>query len=193
MFYGRTITFFLVNFAATLACISAFGAIPSTGQSVTLAWNAGTSSTVAGYRLYYGGASRAYTNTIDLGDNTKATVSGLVAGATYFFAVTDYDIIGLESVFSDEITYTVPGGATLAASALALGGMLLIGRGHAGNVYDIQTSADLRSWSRIASVTMDANGTFRFTIPNIANDATRWYRLRQSSPSPRTEPQQRSW
>jgi hypothetical protein len=193
MLYGRTITFFLVNFVATRACLSASGAVPPTGQSVTLAWNAGSSSTVAGYRLYYGGASRAYTNTMDVGNSTTATVSDLVAGATYFFAVTDYDIIGLESAFSDEASYTVPGGATLAASALALGGMLLIGRGHAGNVYDIQTSVDLRSWSRIASVTMEANGTFQFTIPNTANDATRWYRLRQTSPSPRTEPQQRSW
>jgi len=182
MLYGRTITFLLVNFVATLACISAFGAVPPTGQSVTLAWNAGATSTVAGYRLYYGGASRAYTNTMDVGNNTTATVSDLVAGATYFFAVTDYDIIGLESVFSDEASYTVPGGATLAASALALGGMLLIGRGPAGNVYDIQTSVDLQSWSRLASMTMDANGTFQFTIPNIATDATRWYRLRQTSP-----------
>src|SRR5262250_1619790 len=118
MFFTRTVTF--LNFVATLACISAFGAVPPTGESVILAWNPATSSTVAGYRLYYGGASRAYTNKIEVGVSTTATVSGLVAGATYFFAVTDYDIIGLESVFSDEISYTVPGD-TLTASALPLG------------------------------------------------------------------------
>src|SRR6516225_8610900 len=104
MVYGRAITFFLVNFIITLAGISSFGA----GQSVTLGWNASASIDTAGYHLYYGGASGDYTNTLDVGDATIATVPDLTSGATYFFAVTAYDGIGLESAFSGEISYTVP-------------------------------------------------------------------------------------
>ena len=178
MVYGRAITFFLVNFIITLAGISSFGA----GQSVTLGWNASASIDTAGYHLYYGGASGDYTNTLDVGDATIATVPDLTSGATYFFAVTAYDGIGLESAFSGEISYTVPAGAVLAAQALAAGQMVLTGLGPAGYVYDIQASGDLRNWNRTTSVTMDANGTFQFTIPNITSSAVHWYRLKQTSP-----------
>jgi hypothetical protein len=80
----------------------------SAQSSVTLAWDPSTGSEVAGYRLYEGGASKAYTNTIDTGNVTTQSVSGLTAGGTYFFAVTAYDTNGLESDFSNEISYSVP-------------------------------------------------------------------------------------
>jgi len=182
MFFTRTITFFLVNVVTTFAIISAFAAVAPAGRSVTFVWNPSNWSTIAGYRLYYGAASRAYSHTLDVGNNTTATVPDLAIGPTYFFTVTVYDIIGLESTFSNEISYTVPGGARLAAQALARGQILLNGQGPVGYVYEIQTSGDLQSWSRIASVTMNVNGTFQFTIPNAVTDATRWYRLRQISP-----------
>ena len=181
MFYGRSITFFLVNFLTTFASISAFLALPSAGQSVTLAWNPSITSTTEGYHLYYGGVSGDYTNTLDVGSNTVTTIRDLASGATYFFAVTAYDIIGLESVFSDEISYTIPG-ASLTAHALPLGQMLLIGQGPVGFVYEIQTSADMHNWSRVASETMDSQGAFQVKIPKIASDSARWYRLRQTAP-----------
>jgi len=90
-----------VNIVATFTSIAA-SAVNS--QPVTLAWTASASIDTTGYRLYYGGASSDYTNTLDAGDSTIATVPDLAAGATYFFAVTAYDGIGLESVFSDEIS-----------------------------------------------------------------------------------------
>jgi hypothetical protein len=31
-------------------------------------------------------------------------------------------------------------------------------------------------------VTMDANGTFQVTIPNITSSVVHWYRLKQTSP-----------
>lgn len=77
-------------------------------SSVTLAWSPSADSTVVGYRLYQGGASQSYTNIVDVGAATTYTVTGLAAGATYFFAVTAYDATGLESPFSNEISYTVP-------------------------------------------------------------------------------------
>jgi len=77
-------------------------------RSVTLAWNPSAGTNVAGYNLYCGGASGAYTNIVDVGNTTNATISGLTEGATYFFAATAYDSSDLESDFSNEISYTVP-------------------------------------------------------------------------------------
>ncbi len=77
-------------------------------SSVTLAWNASTSTDVTAYNVYYGVASQTYTNMLPAGNVTNATVSGLVQGATYYFSVTALDAIGLESPHSNEISYTVP-------------------------------------------------------------------------------------
>jgi hypothetical protein len=63
---------------------------------------------LAGYRLHYGRASGSYTETVDVGRDTTHTVRGLRPGATYYFAVTAYDIHGNESRLSDEVKATVP-------------------------------------------------------------------------------------
>lgn len=76
--------------------------------SVTLAWDASPTAGVAGYHIYYGIASRFYTNQLDSGTNLTLTVSNLVRGNTYFFAATAYSPTGLESDFSNEATATLP-------------------------------------------------------------------------------------
>jgi hypothetical protein len=77
-------------------------------QSVTLAWNPSTDPNVTGYNVYYGVASGVYTNKIDVGNVTNATINGLVEGVTYYFAATAYNILGVESDFSNETSYSVP-------------------------------------------------------------------------------------
>ena len=77
-------------------------------QSVTLAWNAVTNANVAGYKIYYGSASRNYTNITSVGNVTNATIPGFTQGATYYFAATTLSASGLESSYSSEISYTVP-------------------------------------------------------------------------------------
>lgn len=79
-------------------------------QSVTLAWDSNPESDIGGYIVYYGCASRNYTNAVNVGNVTTNTVRGLVDGATYFFAVTAYNTNGLESDFSDEVSYSSAGG-----------------------------------------------------------------------------------
>ena len=81
--------------------------VQATG-SVTLAWNRCTNSIVAGYNVYYGGASGAYTNEIPAGNATNTTISGLIQGTTYYFVATTYAASGMESPFSSQISYTVP-------------------------------------------------------------------------------------
>jgi hypothetical protein len=88
--------------------IQALSAMVSPGQSVTLAWNRGTNSGIAGYNLYYGGASGDYTNVISGNGATSVTIYGLIPGATYYFAATSYSLSGAESDLSGEVSYTVP-------------------------------------------------------------------------------------
>ena len=45
---------------------------------------------------------------VDVENVTNTTVSGLVEGTTYYFAVASYDIDGLSSAFSNEASYNVP-------------------------------------------------------------------------------------
>jgi len=74
----------------------------------TLAWDRNTESDIAGYRLYYGTASRDYTTRIDVGNTDQYTVTGLAAGVIYYFAATAYDVDGNESGFSEQVVHTIP-------------------------------------------------------------------------------------
>ena len=85
----------------------AFSVMPP-GSRVTLAWDRSPDSSVTGYRVYYGGVSGNYTNSLAVGNATTATIPGLASGVTYFFAVSASATNGLESILSNEIAYTVP-------------------------------------------------------------------------------------
>jgi fibronectin type 3 domain-containing protein len=79
-------------------------------SAVWLEWDRNSETNVAGYRMYWGTQSRTYRNVLDVGQNILGEIRGLVPGVTYFFAVTAYDTDGLESDFSDEVSYTPPNG-----------------------------------------------------------------------------------
>jgi hypothetical protein len=78
--------------------------------AITLAWDANTQPQVAGYKLYYGTASNAYSDSADVGNPTPSagtvtyTLSGLTEGQTYFIAATVYDASRLESALSAEVS-----------------------------------------------------------------------------------------
>lgn len=80
--------------------------------SATLAWDAVGDSRVAGYRVYYGLASRDYAQAkgagLNAGGCTTYVVNGLDRGRTYYFAVTAYDASGNESDFSNEASKPIP-------------------------------------------------------------------------------------
>src|SRR5262249_58662556 len=86
--------------------LTSFNAV-ATSTGVTLTWTCSLGTNIAGYKVYYGVASRIYTNAISVGNVTNAAVTGLPIGATYFFAVTSYTTSGLESDFSTESSYTI--------------------------------------------------------------------------------------
>jgi len=92
-----------VTFALLLFCPAAWSA-----QSVTAAWSPSRDSTVVGYRVYYGTASGAYSSWLEAGTNTTITIPDLQEGTTYYLAAVSYDDAGIESVLSNEASYTVP-------------------------------------------------------------------------------------
>jgi hypothetical protein len=67
--------------------------------------------------LYYGTANGAYGFAIDVGNQTSYTISGFLEGVDYKFAVTAYNVYGLESAFSDEASYPGPPFVTIPLSA----------------------------------------------------------------------------
>ena len=75
-------------------------------ESVTLAWDANPEPDVIGYRVRFGTATGNYTETVDAGNATTATLPNLTAGTKYFIVATAYNAAGLESLPSAEITYT---------------------------------------------------------------------------------------
>jgi len=75
---------------------------------VTFEWDPNTEPDLDGYNFYWGYSKRDYTFSADVGNQTTYTVTGLIPGLTYYFAVTAYNTDGLESGYSDEVVYTVP-------------------------------------------------------------------------------------
>jgi len=85
------------------------GACVVGGTATALNWNAALGAT--GYRVYYGTATRTYTQPVGqgvdvVGPTTNYQVPNLSAGTTYYFAVTAYDVNG-ESSYSNEVCKTV--------------------------------------------------------------------------------------
>ncbi len=105
-------------------------ALPAT---VTLAWDANKDQGLAGYKIYYGSASRNYSTVIDVGNVTTYTVANLGSGM-YFFAVTAYNASGAESAFSNEVS-TAIGAPAISRCDITLSGSV--------NLSDIQVLANV--------------------------------------------------
>ena len=156
-----------------------------TAESVTLAWDANAETDIAGYRLYYGALSGQYTQMVDVGNVTEATIPNLSAGFTYFFAVTAYDTSGLESLPSNEASLTI------APSRLpvTLGTMQRLSDGsfqftltpEAGladylNGVDIEVSSDLSTWTVLTHL-VSLTEPLLFIDPDAVFSDRRFYRV----------------
>ena len=95
----------------SLCLLSTFYMTSAFAQSTTnliLAWNPSPATGIVAYNVYSGIASQTYTNMFSVGNVTNANVTGLASGTIYYFSVTAIDQAGLESQFSNEISYSVP-------------------------------------------------------------------------------------
>ena len=77
--------------------------------SLTIQWDPSPDPDVAAYQLYYGSESLVYTNVVLAGSQTTATVDNLADGVTYYFSATSLSSVGIESPFSGELFYQMPG------------------------------------------------------------------------------------
>jgi len=78
---------------------------------LTLGWDANFESDLAGYRIYFGVASRLYNHILDVGNLTEYTIQGLDSNQCYYLSVTAYDQSGNESDYSLEVS-GVPSSST---------------------------------------------------------------------------------
>ncbi|MEO5821029.1 MAG: DUF5719 family protein [Vicinamibacteraceae bacterium] len=83
-------------------------ACSGTLSAQTLMWNANTESNLAGYIVQYGPQSGSPSTTVDVGNVTSRTMTGLTPGTTYYFRVVAYNSTGQQSIPSAQVSYLVP-------------------------------------------------------------------------------------
>ncbi len=83
---------------------------------VSLAWDPNREESISGYKIYYGSSSGDYGSSIDVGNRTNYTITGLENGRIYYIAITAYNNIGSESTYSEEIALKATFGAGLQTS-----------------------------------------------------------------------------
>jgi Fibronectin type III domain len=174
----------LVQVSFFLGVLVAINSMPfaALGASVKLSWDPSSDPRVIGYNVYYGTVSRAYTNEISAGSATTVTVTNLVEGVTYYFAVTAYDDAGLESPFSNEAVYTVPLNASNQPSVLTSaknsnGQFSFTLSGVAGSPYVIEASTNLVNWEPVLTNV----APFTFTISISSQYDRRFFRAYYST------------
>ncbi len=89
---------FIALFQLVICLSNAFAA------EVTIAWDPSTGDP-DGYRIHYSTVSGSYNQTIDVGNITEYTVSGLQSDVTYYFVTSAYNETG-QSGFSNEVSWT---------------------------------------------------------------------------------------
>jgi len=91
-----------VIFLQVLLSIFAYSQFVLAAQ-IKLSWDPNTEPDLAGYKVYYGKASRAYDTPINVGNVTTYTLTGLTPGQPFYIGVTAYDTSNNESGFSNEV------------------------------------------------------------------------------------------
>ena len=79
-------------------------AVAASAQRLTLAWDESPCGCAAGYRLYYGTNTRSYQFVTNTGLALTQSVA-LPHGGRWFFAATAVSTNGLESDFSNEVSW----------------------------------------------------------------------------------------
>ena len=157
-------------------------------QNVLLSWQTNVDSTIAGYNVYYGTSSRTYDVKISAGNKSSEVISNLLSGSTYYFAVTAYDIFGVESLPSDEVSYTVPlvtvsnPPVNLSMRSIRADATTKIfsitSSGAAPTNWTLQASTDLHTWNSISTGT---NSSIAVSVV-IATSPQMFFRLNSASP-----------
>jgi len=163
--------------------------LPTSAQSVakpvTLGWNAAADPAVRGYAIYYGRTNLATNTRINASTNLSCTISGMVVGVTYRIYAVSYDAQGIESVPSNQLTFT-PTTPAAPAPALKLqiarqsnGTMRVSWTTAPGTTARIQSASSptATTWTTRATVTSTDTGQAAYLDSTAAQSSARFYRV----------------
>jgi hypothetical protein len=107
------LSWILLNVSVTALYFIVSSTVAYAGQ-VILGWDKSTEPDVAGYKIYYGTATRNYTQNIKITspDITTVTIINLLDGQKYYFAATAYNSGLIESDYSEEVSCTIASATT---------------------------------------------------------------------------------
>jgi hypothetical protein len=146
-------------------------------HAVGLAWDPSPDPNVVGYALYYGTNSGSYQTRLDVGNHTNATIQIPTNGSSFFFVATAYTFDGVESLPSNEVSYTATVGLpTVRLRITPTRQFILTVTGQVGRTYNIQASPDLVAWTVIGAMVLPPGGSLDFTDTNAASFPRRFYR-----------------
>ena len=164
-------------FVVTAGFFATFHLAAQAGQSVALAWDRSPDTNVTGYVLYSRNGSNTNTSRVDVGTNITSTIAGLTEGSTYYFVVTAYNAVGLESGPSNEVGFIVPGLLRLVLGGATNAPERVRFPVAAGRNYGLQATTNFLSWVTICQTNCGSNCWVEFADPGAASLPKRFYRV----------------
>lgn len=159
---------------------------------IKLSWSAANDTSVKGYALYYGTLGQSTPSRADVGTNLNFTISNLVVGVTYRIYAVSYNVLGAESIPSNELLYTPttpvtvptqPAGPRLQITQQANGSMKLSYLATPGQICGIQFAASPNptAWQTLTNVTADSISNIVALDFSANKVAQRFYRVALSA------------
>lgn len=138
--------------------------------SASLSWNSSPDNYTVGYKIYYGLSPTNFTNVINVKNVTNTTIYNLLNGNKYFFSATSYDIVGLESLFSNEVNYSIP--VVSLTAFISKSNNLVYITSNCSTNFNVLYSHNLINWSYLSSTN---RGGFIKDVFSITNT---FYKIR---------------
>ena len=94
-----------------LATVMLFSLRSAWATTVWVEWDPNSEADLAGYKVYYGTASRTegpYAEAVVINDKNTTDLELALSSNTYYFSLTAFDHSGNESDFSVEVSVTIP-------------------------------------------------------------------------------------
>jgi hypothetical protein len=149
--------------------------------AAVLEWDAPAEPSLAGFKIYIGSTSRDYERVLDVGLQTRVSLTNMDAGITYFLSATAYNTNGIESSFSEEVQYTP---AVDGVNSIKLPYYFTISTNpalrfsaEAGQRWWIVSSTDLNIWKQVDSGEMETAAWVNFIDPSFPAAPQKFYRV----------------
>jgi hypothetical protein len=139
-------------------------------DQVDLGWNQSIDTTVIGYKVYHGTASRNYTDSVDVGNAVTYLYTGLSDTEAHYFAVTDYSSTA-ESGFSNELV-CYPVQVSVTGSGQVTPGDIILAQGASQAFTIIPAAAYTISQVAVDGVSVGAVSQYTFSSLSAVHTLT---------------------